>query len=108
MNQSILSGFGNMKLKAKIMTGFGFIFLMLIAVIALYQFSITGAMKGFESLMDHEVTITEHTANLEIIVLKIKMAEEDVFYSKSQKSVGEVKQLVEEVEKEAESITKLV
>ncbi|MBL0732554.1 MAG: methyl-accepting chemotaxis protein [Desulfosarcina sp.] len=108
MNQSILSGFGNMKLKPKIMTGFGFIFLMLIAVIALYQFSITGAMKGFESLMDHEVSITEHTANLEIIVLKIKMAEEDVFYSKSQKSVGEVKQLVEEVEKEAESITKLV
>ena len=106
MIQSISSRFGNMKLKSKIMSGFGIIFLMVIAIIILYQFSITGATKGFESLMDNEVTIMEGTSKLVISVLKLQREEEEVFYSKEQENLDNAKQLIKKIKEEVVSIRK--
>ena len=103
MNQSILSGFVNMKLKSKILSGFGVIFLFLAAVIAIYQFSIKDVTKEFDHLLAHEVLIKGHADNIQMLALKIQTLADDFLLHKNMEDLDKIKESVAQLKEEAET-----
>ena len=103
MNGTILSNFGNLKLKTKIMSGFGVIFLFLVAVIAIYQFTIRGVTKNFINLLDHEVLIKGHADAAKFFALSLQTVQNDFLLHKNMEDVDKIKEFVDNVKLEAEA-----
>ena len=57
-----------MKLSAKLFGGFGLVLAMLIGVTGLYHFAVSSSSKGFENLMQTDVTISNHAAKADSLI----------------------------------------
>jgi len=99
--------FENMKLSAKLISGFGVILALLLGVASLYHYAIRSSCTNFSGLMDTQVAMANHAGKVESLMLQCRRAEKDFLLRKDLKYLGRLEDTVSQLKTEAESIVTL-
>lgn len=99
--------FKNMKLSTKLIGGFGFILLLLLGVTGLYHYAVSTSSGEFSHLLDTEVAIANHAADVEVLMLQCRRAEKDFLLRLDTKYLGKLEEAEVQLKKEVESIVSL-
>ncbi|SOB59904.1 conserved protein of unknown function [Pseudodesulfovibrio profundus] len=99
--------FNDVTLKTKLLGGFGLILALLLAVMGIYQFSMSSAVSEFDSLIDKEVRIETLALDAEIAMLECRRNEKDFLLRKDMKYTGQLKENLAKVVDNAQLIESL-
>ncbi len=74
--------FANMRLRTKLLAGFGIVLVLLMGIVVLYQYSMMSATHGFEALLETDVAQSRHASNVEALMLQCRRNEKDFLLRK--------------------------
>ncbi len=99
--------FQSLKLRTKLFLGFGLAAGLLVVVVVLYQFAMSGSVTAFLDLMNEEVAIQVHAETAEISMLQCRRNEKDFLLRKDLKYKDELHENLASVVKNADAIVPL-
>jgi len=99
--------FQALKLKTKLLLGFGLAAGLLVVVIVIYQFAMSGSVGAFLGLMQEEVAIQVHAETVEVEMLQCRRNEKDFLLRKNLKYREELRENLENVVEHADAIVPL-
>lgn len=97
----------NMKLAAKLATGFGVMIFLLITGMGIYHFTVNYVITGFRNLLAQEISISDHAKKSESLMLQCRRNEKDFILRKNLKYLEELTLNIESLKNEAKAITKI-
>ena len=97
----------NVKLSAKLYSGFGVVLVLLAAVMAVYQYSTKSMKSGYGGLISGEIAIRNHTAAVESLLLESRLDEESFLLHKDLKYHDKLKKQIATLIKELQDIISL-
>ncbi|WP_316897007.1 methyl-accepting chemotaxis protein [Pseudodesulfovibrio indicus] len=77
--------FNKLKLRTKLMLGFGTASLLLLAVVIIYQYASSTAIGSFHGLLEQEAAISSHAGQAEVYMLQCRRDEKDFLLRKDRK-----------------------
>jgi methyl-accepting chemotaxis protein len=77
--------FNKLKLRTKLLLGFGTASLLLLAVVVIYQYASSTAIGSFHRLLDEEAAISSHAEQAEVYMLQCRRDEKDFLLRKDRK-----------------------
>ncbi len=80
--------FQALKLRTKLLAGFGLVLAMLLIVIGIYQFAMTASVSNFKGLLNEEVLIETHALEAEGYMLQCRRNEKDFLLRRDRKYLG--------------------
>ena len=96
-----------MKLSTKIYTGFGITLALLIAVIAIYQFTIHSTVGNFESLIAQDLSAMDHASKAKANLLQCRQNEKDFLLRLDKKYLDNFSQNIAKLKNEVTAIEEL-
>jgi methyl-accepting chemotaxis protein len=96
-----------MKLSTKLIGGFGIVLILLVGVLLTYQYAVTSTTTGFDRLLQSEVAIKDHAANVKAFMLQCRRNEKDFLLRKDKSCVDRHQENVAALIREAEHISAL-
>ncbi|WP_319584279.1 methyl-accepting chemotaxis protein [uncultured Pseudodesulfovibrio sp.] len=99
--------FHGLKLRTKLMIGFGTASFLLLVVVALYQFANTASVRDFDRLLQEQVAISSHARQAEIAMLQCRRNEKDFLLRLDKKYVSTLEANLNRVKEQAAAIEPL-
>ena len=96
-----------MKLSTKIYTGFGITLALLIAIIAIYQFTVHSTVGNFESLIAQDIGTMNHASKAKISMLQCRRNEKDFLLHKDKKYLDKFSKNLAKLKNEIKAIKQL-
>ncbi len=99
--------FKNMKFVSKLILGFGIVLILLVGTMGIYQYAVMSTTTGFENLVQTEVAIASRAERVEALMLQCRRNEKDFLLRMDKKYVGQYKENVTALIREAQAIVQL-
>ena len=97
----------NLSVGKKIGGGISFLLLLVVAVIAVYQFALNSSVSNFSKLVENEVAITSHGNKAKISLLECRRNEKELLYADDEALVNKINNFADQLRSELELATKL-
>jgi len=99
--------FQSLKLRTKLLAGFGIVLALLLVVVGIFQLSMSTSVSGFTGLMHEEVSIQLHAQTAEAFMLQCRRNEKDFLMRKDLKYKGRLADNLAKVVDNADAIVPL-
>ncbi|WP_419787189.1 methyl-accepting chemotaxis protein [Pseudodesulfovibrio sp.] len=96
-----------LSLKTKLLSGFGLVLVLMLAIVGLYQFALSSSVGSFNHLLKEEVAIMSHAKAAETYMLQCRRNEKDFLLRKDLKYKEKFKASIAAVEEHADAIVPL-
>ncbi len=97
----------NLKIRTKLLLGFGIVLLLLCGVILIYRNAVETTITEFQDLMDHQIAIANHAADVQTFMLQARRSEKDFLLRKEKKYAKQAAEHTAALKKSAKSIAAL-
>ena len=97
----------NLKFRTKLMGSFGIVFILLAVVMGVYQYLVASTIAGFEELLQTEIDIADHAAQVEAFMLQCRRDEKDFLLRKDLRYIEQRRNHVKLLIQEAREIIRL-
>jgi methyl-accepting chemotaxis protein len=98
----------NVKIKVKLMGGFGMILALLVIVISLYQFNLTSTVSDFRNLLTGEMAISLHTKEIWALMLEGRRNERKYLAGEGNEYLNQLRDNLSTLQERARDIINLV
>ncbi len=99
--------FANLKLRTKLIGGFGIVLVLLVCVIAIYQYTTSSMSGGFNDLVDLDMAISSQAQDIEAAMLHCRRDEKDFMLRQDKKYIASLNKNVALTIEAAEDSQKL-
>jgi methyl-accepting chemotaxis protein len=96
-----------MKLSTRIYTGFGITLALLVAIIAIYQFTIHSTVNNFESLIAQDISAMSHAAKAKVNLLQCRRNEKDFLMRLDNKYLDKILKNLAKLKNDTKTIEEL-
>ncbi len=101
---NLMHMFKNLKLGGKILCLTASVLLLLVAVMAVYQYAILTSTDGFKSLVETEVTIANHSQSIKSLMMESLENDKKFVIYRDKQHAEEVEKNIEQLQEEAKSV----
>jgi methyl-accepting chemotaxis protein len=95
------------KLRVKLFGAFGFVLLLLVMVIGVYQYLSSYTTTSFKNLIQEEIAIADHAAAIDKYTLQCRRNEKDFLLRKDKKYLKKLNNNIQKLKTEAQGIIEL-
>ena len=99
--------FQNLKLRTKLLAGFGTVLVLMLVLLGIYQFAISFSVTSFNGLVHEELAIKSHALTAEAFMLQCRRNEKDFLLRKNVKYLKQFQGNLAKVVENADSIVPL-
>ena len=99
--------FQALKLRTKLLLGFGTASLLLLVVVGLYHYSTTASVRGFDRLLREQMAISAHARQAEVAMLQCRRSEKDFLLRLDKKYLAAFEANLDRVNGQAAAIVPL-
>ncbi|MGL1861611.1 MAG: methyl-accepting chemotaxis protein [Pseudodesulfovibrio sp.] len=99
--------FQGLKLRTKLLAGFGLVLALMLVVIGIYQFAMSFSVTSFNSLVNEELAIKSHALTAEAFMLQCRRNEKDFLLRKNKKYLEKFQGNLAKVVENADAIVPL-
>lgn len=103
----LLQPLNNVKMSVKLIGGFGFVVLLFMIVMLIFQHTVGFTSRSFKDLMQVDVAIARHASTVQILMLKCRENEKHFFSLKDKKYVKQLEANIDAMIKEVGNIIDL-
>ncbi len=100
----LVKSLNNIKLSVKLIGGFGFVMLLFILVMVIFQNTVSITSRSFKDLIQFDVNVARHASKLQILMLACRENEKDFFTLKDKKYVTRLESNADAMIHKAEEI----
>lgn len=98
--------FNNLKMATKLVGGFGIVLLMFICVMAIYHITVSSTANNFENLMEVNVAIAAHAADIKTLMKQCRIDEKNFLSTLDTKYLKELEENIKLLTMNADNIVK--